>query len=191
MTTEAETIILIRGLPGSGKSVIAHELQKSLGSDRVVLLDPDTIDFDSPEYKLHSETLAKEGIDNTLHAYRFLRAQAYKGIADNKIVIWNQPFTNLEIFNKMVANFYTQAQEHNMNLNVLVVEVEVDAALAIKRVAARKKAGGHGPTDNTFARFVSDYKSFAHDGYKTVTIQGADDISKSVARIEEELDHLA
>lgn len=191
MTTEAATIILIRGLPGSGKSVIAHELRMSLGSDRVVLLDPDTIDFDSPEYKLHSEALAKEGIDNTLHAYRFLRAQAYKGIADNKIVIWNQPFTSLDIFNKMVANFYIQAQEHNMNLNVLVVEVEVDAALAIKRVAARKKAGGHGPTDNTFARFVSDYKSFAHDGYKTVTIQGADDINKSVARIEEELDHLA
>jgi predicted ABC-type ATPase len=176
------TMILIRGLPGSGKSYIAAALQESL-SGPVILLDPDTIDFSSSDYIHHSKTLKEEGVDESLHAYRYLRSQAYKGIAEGGTILWNQPFTNLEIFKKMTTNFYTQAAENGIDLRLLVVEVEVDPELAKKRVEDRKQAGGHGPSHKTFDRFVRDYHSFATDGYATVTVQGSSDVEESVAQI--------
>lgn len=182
-------VIIVRGLPGSGKSYLAKELQKSIETP-VVMLDPDATDYDSPEYKEHVRQQEAEGVDPKLHAYRFLRAQAYAGIAARKVVVWNQPFTNLEIFNKMTARLHDQAKEHNTHLQILVVEVEIDPDTAKERIKARKQAGGHGPSDETFARFTRDYKSFAKDGYTTVTADGADSPAHSVSLVMQALQDL-
>lgn len=187
---EYPTLILIRGLPGSGKSYFAVELQKSIGKENVVMLDPDATDYESKEYAEHVKAQIADGVDPKLHAYRFLRAQAHKGIATHKIIIWNQPFTNLEIFNKMVANLRAHAAEHNTQLPILVVEVEIDPAIAKERVAKRKQAGGHGPSDSTFARFTGDYVSFAEHDYNTITVNGKDDPSTSVPSVMKALQDL-
>lgn len=184
------TVIIVRGLPGSGKSYLAVKLQEALGQGKVVVLDPDTTNYESKEYKDHTNALTKEGVDPKLHAYRFLRAKAYSGIASNKIIIWNQPFTNLEIFHKMVANLRLQAAEHNTRIAILVVEVETDQVIARARVDKRKQQGGHGPTDNTFARFVNDYASFREHGYNTVTVDGEDDVTTSVSTVMSALNDL-
>jgi thymidylate kinase len=176
-------IILIRGLPGSGKSYIAAELEKTLGKDVTVTLDPDAIDYEGQEYKDHVAAQLAEGVDPALHAYRFSRNKAYQGIADHKIVIWNQPFTNLEIFNKMVDRFKEQAGEQHVSLPILVVEVSTPPELAKQRIEARKKQGGHGPSENTFSRFVNDYKTFANDGYDVITVQGDSDTAVTVAAL--------
>lgn len=147
------------------------------------MLDPDAIDYDGEEYAEHVRAQTAEGVDPKLHAYRFSRAKAYQGIKDKKIIMWNQPFTNLEIFNKMVANFRIQAEENKVELALLVVEVETDPEVAKARVESRKAAGGHGPSDDTFARFVNDYEPFAPHGYITVTVNGEDDVQDSVAKI--------
>lgn len=175
-------IILVRGLPGSGKTHIAFALRDEL-EEEVIMLDPDAIDYDGQEYAEHVKVQTAEGVDPKLHAYRFSRGKAYQGIADKKIIMWNQPFTNLEIFNKMVANFRIQADENNVELPILVVEVETDPEIAKKRVEARKQAGGHGPSDDTFARFVNDYEPFAPYGYTTVGVNGEDEVETSVQKI--------
>jgi thymidylate kinase len=46
-------VILIRGLPGSGKSYLARALSRELGEDDVVMLDPDATDYESDIYKEH------------------------------------------------------------------------------------------------------------------------------------------
>ncbi|HVU59507.1 MAG TPA: ATP-binding protein [Candidatus Saccharimonadales bacterium] len=176
-------VILVRGLPGSGKSYMAERLADAIGRARVVLLDPDATDYESEAYKKHVKAQLAEGVDPKLHAYRFLRAQAYQGIADRKVVIWNQPFTNLDIFHKMVANFRAQAAGHHTELRVLVVEVMLDPAVAKERVARRKREGGHGPSDAVFARFVDDYMTFANDGYDVVTVRGDAPVAQSVATV--------
>jgi len=183
-------LILVRGLPGSGKSYIAIKLQESIGHDKVVLLDPDATDYESQEYKDHVKSQISEGVEPKLHAYRFLRAKAQAGIAARKIVIWNQPFTNLDIFNKMVANLQGHAAEHEVALPILVVEVEVDESTAKNRVEKRKQTGGHGPSDNTFTRFINDYRSFRNEGYNTVTAHGQDDVTVSVSSIMDALREL-
>lgn len=188
--TDHPTVIIVRGLPGSGKTYLAVALEDALGKDRVVMLDPDTTDYNSQEYLAHTKALSAEGVDEKLHAYRFLRAKAYQGIADRKIIIWNQPFSNLEIFNKMVANLHNQASEHNTHLSLLVVEVEIDHAIAKERVQKRKQEGGHGPSDEVFTRFLQDYKSFAEEGYNTVTVHGDTDIATSVPTVMQALHDL-
>jgi adenylate kinase family enzyme len=180
-------MILVRGLPGSGKTYVAAELQKSIGEivgkDAIIMLDPDATDYESKEYQEHAAALTAEGVDEKLHAYRFLRGNAYQGIAANKIIIWNQPFTNLEIFNKMVAKLQAQAAEHQTQLPILVVEVEIDIDTAKARVDKRKSEGGHGPSEATFTRFTNDYFSFANHGYNTVTVHGEDDVADSVTSV--------
>lgn len=182
--------ILVRGLPGSGKTYIATKLQEKLGNDQVVMCDPDGIDTNSKEYREHVKTMVDEGVDDSLHLYRFSRARAYKGIEDNKIIIWNQPFTNLEIFNKMVGRLTDHATTHSKHLPILVVEVEIEPAKAKARVEARKNAGGHGPSEEIWKRFVNDYKSFAPNGYNTVTVYGDEEVSESVSKVEEALRQL-
>ena len=184
MQTNHPIVVLIRGLPGSGKSYIANRLQNSLGKDITVMLDPDAVDINSQEYKNHVDEQIKEGVDERLHLYRFSRAKAYKGIEEDKIILWNQPFTNLDVFNKMVARLKDHASLHHKKMPILVVELQIDPDIAKERMLKRKQVGGHGPSDETWLRFVNDYKSFAEHGYKTITIQGNNDVDDSVAKIK-------
>lgn len=184
------TVIFVRGLPGSGKSYVADKLKETLTADKVIVLDPDATDYKSQEYLAHTKTLAAEGVDQKLHAYRFLRAKAYAGIVAGKIIIWNQPFTNLEIFRKMIARLQTHAAAHDTDLSILVVEVEIDPSTAKHRVIKRKQGGGHGPSTNTFERFTKDYTSFANQGYTTITVRGTDDVTTSVSTIRAALKEL-
>jgi len=182
MSKHAE-LIFIRGLPGSGKSYLTTALQAALDKDRLAVLDPDAVDRLSQAYQAHVDALTAEGVETALHLYRYLRAQAYQGIEAGKIIIWNQPFTNLEIFHKMIGRLRDHAREHEVELSILIVEVEADPTVARGRVAARKRSGGHGPSETTFERFVNDYQSFADEGYKAVTVSGADDVDKSVRTV--------
>lgn len=184
------TLVLVRGVPGSGKSYLARALEESLGQNHVVILDPDETDYESEAYKELSATLAADGVDAKFHPYRFLRAKAYKGIVDNKIVIWNQAFTNLDGFNKTIVNLQTYATEHGTHLPLLVVEVEVKEHVAKQRVAKRASEGGHDVTNEAFTRFLNDYRSFTEEGFNTVIVNGEDDIKDSVAAIRAALDTL-
>lgn len=183
-------LVFVRGLPGSGKSYFAKALQAKIGADEVVMLDPDAIDYDSQEYLDLTKSLTEDGVDKKFHPYRLLRGRAHAGITNGKVIIWNQPFTNLDGFNKTVINLQNYAEEHDVKLPMLVVEVMVDTKVAKSRVDERKQSGGHGPSDNTFDRFNREYASFASEGFKTVTIQGQDDVDTSVETVLQALKSL-
>lgn len=175
--------VFIRGVPGSGKSYLAKRLQAAIPESQVVALDPDAIDYESDTYKKHVVAATAEGVDPALFAYRFLRAQAYQGVADHKIIIWNQPFTSLEIFNKMINRLQTCASEHHTSLQLIVVEVDVSKELAAERIEKRKLAGGHGPSSGRLDRFFDDYHSFADEGYEVIPVDGAADLEEPVRQI--------
>ncbi len=177
------TIVFIRGLPGSGKSYLASKLATKIGLDKSIVLDPDDINYQSDEYIHHSKTLSNNDVDKQLHPYRFLRAKAFQAILSNKIVIWNQPFTNTATFQKVIAKLQDFALQNKKTLKLLIVEVEVDVDTAKKRVNERKYSGGHGPSDNTFNHYSNDYISFKNKSIKTISVNGADDINKSVDKV--------
>lgn len=172
------TVLFIRGLPGSGKTTIANILKENLPKGTLVL-DPDEVDQQSQAYINHVNQMKNQKVDPKLFVYRYLRQQAYQGITDKCIIIWNQPFTNLDIFNKMTTRLKDHAKAVNVSLKILVIEVEIDEKLAYQRVTKRINDGGHGPSKNRFNQHMTDYKSFVNVGYDVVTVNG--DSSKRAA----------
>lgn len=179
--TPKPVLVMVRGLPGSGKSYLAKELQNQLGNDTIVLLDPDATDYSSEEYVSFSSDLVSQGVDAKLYPYRYLRSNAYQAILSGKIIIWNQAFTNQDLLHRTIVNLQTFASEHSVELKSLIIEVEIDHHIAKQRVAARAKQGGHDVDDETFERFINDYSSFSGYGYKTVTVNGSASLSDNAA----------
>jgi predicted ABC-type ATPase len=186
-------LMLVRGLPGSGKTHIVTELIKDLDANEYIVLDPDATDYQSQAYKAHTDAMKKAGIEPIYYPYRFLRAKAQHAIAEHKIIIWNQPFTLLGGFNRTIDYLQNVATEQGITLPTLVVEVEITEETARKRVAERKLKGGHGPSGDAFKAFMDDYVSFAAHAegrYKTVTVHGEDEALVSVATIKNALNAL-
>lgn len=187
-------LVFIRGLPGSGKTYIAKDLRKKLekqfGDSSTVMLDPDATDYTSQAYAHHVAEQTREGVDPILHPYRFLRAQAYEAITSDKILLWNQPFTSLDSFQKVTTRLHEYATEHSKDLPMLVVEVEVNPEVAKQRVEKRKATGGHGPSDKTFTRFTNEYASFKEHGFNTLTVNGEDNVDTSSEKISEAIQKL-
>lgn len=164
-------VLFIRGIPGSGKSTITKYLSEKIQAD-ILILDPDSIDYQGKAYLNHVETMKNQGVDPKLFAYRFLRQQAYDGIEAKKLVIWNQPFSNLEIFNKMTKRLYDFAKVAGVTLEIIVVEVEIDSELAYSRIKDRIRKGGHGPTRGRFEKFTIELNSFKNTNYKVISVDG-------------------
>jgi len=146
-------LIVIRGLPGSGKSTVASELQARM-SNKTVLVDPDALDKDSEEYKQFSENLVKSqpSVSEKVHPFRYLLHSAETALKNGNTVIWNQPFTDLDNLEYTIAHLEKQHQgeEQNKPLPVLVVNMEVDPEIAWDRVDKRQSSGGHGMTREKF-----------------------------------------
>lgn len=172
-------LIVVRGIPGGGKSYVAANVQKLLGKEKTVVLDPDAIDTQSQEYTDLSRALRSEGVDPKLYPYRFLRQKAYDAIKNHKIIIWNQAFIDFDGLKKTIARLQAFATEQDTKLRILIVEVEIDETVARKRVSERARHGGHDVPDDAFARFVERYKSFAGNGYPTVAVRGEHDAEQS------------
>lgn len=178
MNTKHPALIIVRGIPGSGKSFLTSRLAEMIGN--VVVLDPDLIDKSSEDYRQFSAQLSSEGVDEKFHPFRYLRKRGFDAILNNQIVIWNQAFIDLNGFEITVKRLTDFANEHGIDLPLLVVEVEIDPEIAQSRITQRHDDGGHDVPDDKFNEFVANYESFSKYGYTTVAIDGAADTETSL-----------
>lgn len=184
------TVVLIRGLPGSGKSYLSEEILKQVGSDIVVVIDPDKIDFEAEDYLEIAKGLQADGVDERLYPYRYLRANAHRAIENDKLIVWNQAFTNLYIFNRTILNLQNHALDNGKKLNFVVVEVGIDNQTAKKRIQSRADKGGHNVSSEKFKQFTDDYESFASQGHDgVVSVDGDGDAAEQAAKIIKAVNH--
>lgn len=190
MNSDHPILVIIRGIPGSGKTTVARALKEQIGDDHVTLLDPDTIDFESEEYKRLVADLKSEGVDEKFYPFRFLRKQALDGIMQNKTIIWNQAFNDLNGFQITIGRLQEFATANGIHLPLLVVEVEVSYEVARERINQRTQAGGHNVPDDALKDYVKNYKSFAAHGYDTLTLNGENDAQQSAQAVLQRLSAL-
>ena len=183
MSTITPKLVIIRGIPGGGKSYLALSLQKVLGSDNVVILDPDAIDKESEAYKQLSAQLSAEGVDQKFHPFRYLRALAHDAIRSGKILLWTQAFNDFAGFKITVDKLVVFAEEQGLELPVVVVEVAVSRAVARSRIDERVHRGGHEVSDERLDQFFAEFTSFVGKGYRVVTVDGELDAAVSTERI--------
>lgn len=176
-------LIIVRGIPGSGKSHLTSRMADTIGHDNVVVLDPDTIDKTSNEYIQFSAQLTNEGVDEKFHPFRFLRQRGFDAIINNQIIIWNQAFIDLKGFQITIDRLVDFAKERDIDLPLLVVEVEIEASVARARITDRHNNGGHDVPSDKFEEFVNSYESFSKHGFATVTVDGAGNIDESVQKL--------
>jgi predicted ABC-type ATPase len=146
-------LIIIRGLPGSGKSYLAHSLAETIGNENVELLDPDMIDINAEDYKKLVARLTQDGVEEKFFPNRYLKAQSHSAIDLRKVIIWNQAFTLFDGFERTVANLVEHAASSGLKLPVIVVEVKPDPEVAKARVRTRALSGGH-DVSLSYALFV-------------------------------------
>ena len=182
-----QTLIIVRGVPGGGKSYLAEALRASIGEDDIIILDPDRIDKAGATFTELSAQLSAEGVDEKFHPYRFLRQTGYDALSAGKSVIWTQAFNDFNGFEITIKRMQEFAEAHNIPLRVLVVEVEIDGTVARDRIKQRAAGGGHDVPNENLSQFISGYESFVGRGYETVVVNGADTTDESIATIKSAL----
>jgi len=166
-------IIIIRGLPGSGKTSLAHQLTREIGSD-IVIVDPDSIETASSEYVEFVEQLVSEEpeIDSKIIPYRFLLNRATKALLEERVIIWNQPFSDLEGLDYTIKKLTKEMKNNGKNVTVLIVDIEISEEIAFTRNKDRILRGEHGPDKKTFLRFVHDFRFASNLGYNHLIVDG-------------------
>lgn len=166
-TSAYPVLVFIRGLPGSGKSTLANLLSRALRSQNIVL-DPDEVDQQATVFRGFSQLLLKAGVPKELHVYRFLRQSALENLEGGNTVIWNQPFTDVEVFRALVRGANNLGQRPRL----ILLELDIDPDFAYSRVRARADSGGHHVPRARFSKYCRDYTSYRDLGLPTLRLDG-------------------
>ncbi len=159
---ETVRVILIRGIPGSGKSTVSGEIVKRIGQASCAIIDPDDIDYEGRDYSDFVEKTRIEctDLDSKFYPYRFMLDQFKTAIRNGKCVIWNQPFSNTEGLEHTLNKIEEIGRTNSICLAISIVEVSVNPQIAYARVSRRIENGGHGPSPFTFVEFIGRFESF-------------------------------
>ena len=183
-------LIFIRGLPGSGKSHVTYALRDAINQTPVTVIDPDFIDKKDEKYQSFASQLEAEGLDSAIIPFRWLRQCAVEAARERAIIIWNQPFTNKGIFDRLVVYLKDSVTSmHNLDLQILVIEINTSAETAWDRVLKRIEAGGHGPSKDTFNKRCADYTSYK-DTYPVLELDGEVDSKLLVQKTLQHIDSM-
>lgn len=144
-------MIFLRGLPGTGKTTLALEIQKR-SPEAVVVLDPDLIDYESENYTAFLKSIP-EGSEK-FAPYRFLLNKASKALQEGKEVIWVQAWTKIRGMELAASSL----RKIDKEIDIKIVELEVPEEEIKKRLEKRKSSGGHTLDRRPLEEFMSSYE---------------------------------
>ncbi len=176
-------LIIIRGIPGSGKTSIAIGLAEALGNNKVQRIDPDEIDVTSDAYRAFSRSLSAQGIDEKFHTYRYLNTKARQAVDAHQVIIWNQAFIDFKGLSITIERLREYAHGQGIELSVLVVDVVIDPVAARQRISTRAAQDGRVIDEEVMERFIQNYAPLDGKLYPSIIVHGTDPIQQSVTSI--------
>ncbi|HSX49257.1 MAG TPA: AAA family ATPase [Candidatus Saccharimonadales bacterium] len=152
-------LVIIRGIPGSGKSYLTNDIINKLSID-ITIVDPDSINKESKTYKefAHKLRSTEPEVEEKFYPYRFMLQIAHDRLNQKSkppFVIWNQAFTDTEGLDYTVRKLKSLC---NSQLNILIIQLDPHPEEAWKRIQERMQTGGHGMDSERFNSFVTKYQ---------------------------------
>jgi adenylate kinase family enzyme len=176
-------LIIIRGLPSSGKSTLTDGLLKLIHLSRAKRLNPDFVEVNSPEFVKFCSTRPKDLPLKKL-IYRFLLYSACKELSTGGLVIWEQPWRKLELFRLTLENInvrgYNLPETADYPFTIVIVEISLSEDEARRRVASRYHAGQHRLTAKDFVAFEQAFDSFEELNLEKLVVDGTLPLTKQV-----------
>ena len=143
----ANFCLLIRGIPGAGKSTLAKSLQMSCK-----VVDPDLVDINSREYKSFVPRQTRNPSER-VKMYAFVYGVAETHLRTPSNVVWTQPWSRYSEINLTLRNFafyFTELAERAweaspeeitelLPFKFLVAEINTPEHLALERLRKRKE----------------------------------------------------
>lgn len=127
-------LILLRGLPGVGKSTVANEIVSIVGNKTCKIIDPDLVDMESEEYKDFKANLICSGVKESVVMYRYLLDLTYQGLCERKNIIWTQAWTKIWGIESTVNKL-----EGTVIFKPLIVTLNADKNIVESRIENRKR----------------------------------------------------
>ncbi len=155
-------LIMIRGYPGSGKSVLAQNIKAKI-INNCILLDPDGIKKENLDrfcrkYRFRSSN------DNRKYRYNF--SLAGEKLEKGENVVWDQPFRTFRLLRLCIDRL----KSFGVKFKLLLIELEINKSVAWQRVQKRKKKGGHGPNERKFIQMCKEHEPADPDEFNIIKV---------------------
>ncbi len=174
------TLVLVRGLPGAGKTTLSRLIASKTNGEGCMRLNPDEIEKENQEYLSLKSRLRKEGVDEDLCPYRYLKKKALEGLRNGITVVWDQPWSSSDGV-RYTLGFLKSRTESDLEIHI--IDVDLEPEIAWERVDERIEEGGHGPDKEHFDRLVEDFERGEVFGENYHVISGAGWIEEDIEKI--------
>jgi thymidylate kinase len=171
------TLIMIRGIPGSGKSTLSRRMLEMLGS-RATEINPDEARYKNGHFDNNSE--------NEAGIFAYLDSLAKDRLRDGGVVVWQQVWTTL----KTGRNLQDHIRDKFNPGSLILIEIDIPKEVAWERIVNRESQGGSQRiTRDEFDRYVNQYISLGAviAESERILINGQDLLEKNVDIVERRL----
>lgn len=186
-------LLIVRGLPGCGKTTVIDEIMKLWEFSEAIRLNPDEINVYSVEFLSFCETfnLRSPNLPLKKKIYRYLLRIACQKLINRKIVIWEQPWRSKECLLTTIENIGIIAYGMNNPLNfsklpfsIGIVEISINKNEAQKRIEIRFQKEKHSLAPKDFIEFIDAIEPFDDIGFPFIRIDGTKQKSELAIEIK-------
>lgn len=183
-------LLIVRGLPGSGKTSVLNELTRVPHFSKAVRLDPDVVNITSSEFERFCGNHPSD-LPMQKKVYRYLLYKACDELTTGKTIIWEQPWRNQELLRLTLENIVVIAYKLSAlpeNISKLpfyagIVEISVSELEARKRVIKRFLDGQHKLLPKDIEEFIEKMEAITNISLPLIQLDSVRPITELVSSI--------
>lgn len=178
-------LLLVRGIPGSGKTNLVDEFVKNTDPSDFIRLNPDKVETNSSNFIEFCNRI-KCSIPLKKKIYRYLLYRACEYLALGKVVIWEQPWRSVELLIMTLENICVigyelhnpKITETNLPFYIGIVDIHIPDNIARERVAKRFLEGLHPLPPEGIEEFIGSVEPIENIDLPKLILDGEESVYK-------------